>query len=117
MKAITRNVYGPGESLDFEEVPMPEVGDTDVLVKVHASSVNPFDWHLVRGEPYLIRVNAGYRRPKKHTVGVDVAGTVTGVGTKVTRFQPGDSVFGFAMGAFAEYALASEDRLATKPDE
>jgi NADPH:quinone reductase-like Zn-dependent oxidoreductase len=117
MKAITRTVYGPAESLRLEEVPMPEVDDTDVLVKVHASSVNAFDWHFVRGEPYLVRVNAGYRPPKSHGVGIDAAGTVTAVGAKVTRFQPGDSVFGFAMGAFAEYVVAAENRLASKPDE
>jgi len=117
MKAITRTEYGPAESLRFEEVPMPEVDDTDVLVKVHASSVNAFDWHFVRGEPYLVRVNAGYRRPKNHAMGIDAAGTVTAVGAKVTRFQPGDSVFGLAMGAFAEYAVAAEKRLAAKPDE
>jgi NADPH:quinone reductase-like Zn-dependent oxidoreductase len=116
MNAITRTVYGPAESLSFGDVPMPEVGDTDVLVKVHASSVNPFDWHLVRGEPYLVRVNAGYRRPKNHDVGIDVAGTVTAVGANVTRWKVGDDVFGLARGAFAEYAAADEKRLAAKPD-
>ncbi len=116
MKAITRTVYGPAESLSFTEVPMPEVGDTEVLVKVHASSVNPYDWHFVRGEPYLIRVNAGYRRPKNHDMGIDVAGTVIAVGANVTRFEAGEHVFGLARGAFAEYAAANEERLASKPD-
>ncbi len=116
MRAITRTVYGPAESLSFNEAPMPEVGDTHVLVKVHASSVNPYDWHLLRGEPYLLRVNAGYRRPKNHDIGIDVAGTVVAVGAKVTRFETGDNVFGLARGAFAEYAVADEQRLVSKPD-
>lgn len=116
MKAIKRTVYGPAESLSIDEVSMPEVGETDVLVKVHASSVNPYDWHLLRGEPYLLRVNAGYRRPKNQDMGIDVAGTVIAVGAKVTRFEAGDHVFGLARGAFAEYAAADEKRLAVKPD-
>src|SRR5580692_10677307 len=116
MKAIKRTVYGPAESLSFNEVPMPEFGDTDVLLKMHASSANPYDWHFVRGEPYLIRVNAGYRRPKNQDMGIDAAGTVIEVGANVTRFKPGDNVFGIARGAFAEYAAAAENRVAAKPD-
>jgi NADPH:quinone reductase-like Zn-dependent oxidoreductase len=116
MKAITRTTYGSAESLTFDEVPMPEVMDSDVLVKVEASSVNPLDWHFVRGEPYLLRMNAGFRRPKNPELGVDVAGTVTAVGANVTRFEIGDDVFGLARGAFAEYAAADEKRLASKPD-
>lgn len=95
---------------------MPEVMDSDVLVRVEASSVNPLDWHFVRGEPYLLRMNAGFRRPKNPELGVDVAGTVTAVGANVTRFEIGDDVFGLARGAFAEYAAADEKRLASKPD-
>lgn len=117
MKAIIRTRYGPPENLHFEEVPMPEVDDERVLVKVCASSVNPYDWHFVRGEPYLLRISSGYRRPKNPAVGLDVAGTVTAVGAKVTRFQPGDTVFGCAHGAFAEYVVAMEKRLASKPDD
>jgi NADPH:quinone reductase-like Zn-dependent oxidoreductase len=116
MKAITRTVYGPAESLSFGEVPMPEIGDDDVLMKVHASSVNPYDWHLLRGEPYVLRLSAGFRRPKNHDMGIDAAGIVTAVGAKVTRFKIGDHVFGIARGAFAEYAAANEERLASKPD-
>ena len=116
MKAITRVVYGPAESLTFDEVPTPEVGETEVLVQVRASSVNPYDWHLLRGEPYLLRLSAGFRRPKVHDMGIDVAGTVSAVGAKVTRFKTGDNVFGIARGAFAEYAVANEERLAAKPD-
>jgi len=116
MKAITRTTYGSAESLTFDEVPMPEVMDSDVLVKVEASSVNPLDWHFVRGEPYLLRMNAGFRRPMNPELGVDVAGTVTAVGANVTRFEIGDDVFGLARGAFAEYAAADEKRLASKPD-
>ena len=116
MKAITRSVYGPAASMTFDEVPMPEVGENDVLVKMHASSVNPYDWHLLRGEPYLLRLSAGFRRPKNHDMGIDAAGTVVSVGANVTRFTSGDNVFGIARGAFAEYAVANEDRLAAKPD-
>lgn len=116
MKAITRVVYGPAESLTFDEVPTPEVGETEVLVQVRASSVNPYDWHLLRGEPYLLRLSAGFRRPKNHDMGIDVAGTVSAVGANVARFKIGDDVFGLARGAFAEYAVANEERLAVKPD-
>lgn len=116
MKTITRTVYGPAESLSFVDAPMPALGDGDVLVKVHASSVNPYDWHLMRGEPYLLRLSAGCRRPKNHDMGIDVAGTVVSVGAKVTRFHTGDEVFGLARAAFSEYAAADETRLAIKPD-
>src|SRR3984957_20136898 len=116
MKAITRSVYGPAESMTFDEVPMPEVGENDVLVKMHGRSVHPYDWDLLRGEPYLLRLSAGFRRPKNHDMGIDAAGTVVSVGAKVTRFTSGDNVFGIARGAFAEYAVANEYRLAAKPD-
>ena len=116
MKAITRPVYGPPESLSFADVAMPEIGDTEILLKVHASSVNPYDWHLLRGEPYLLRISAGYRRPTNQNMGIDAAGTVVAVGANVTRFRIGDPVFGIARGAFAEYAVADEKRLAAKPD-
>lgn len=116
MKAIKRTVYGSAENLSFSEVSMPEVGATDVLLQVHASSVNPYDWHFVRGEPYLLRMSNGYRRPKDPELGIDVAGTVTAVGERVTRFKVGDDVFGLARGAFAEYAAADEARLVSKPD-
>ena len=116
MKAMTRSAYGSAEVLSFEEAPMPEVGDCDVLVKVHASSANPYDWHMLRGEPYLLRMSEGVRRPKSPDMGIDVVGTVVAVGKSVTRFATGDSVFGIARGAFAEYAAAAEKRLAAKPD-
>lgn len=116
MKAIVRREYGPPESLGFEEVPMPEVdGETDVIVKVRASSINAYDWHVLRGEPYLVRVKDGYRHPKTHGMGIDVAGTITAVGAKVTRFKVGDDVFGFAVGALAEYVEAAEAKLVAKP--
>ncbi len=117
MKAITRALYGPPECLTFDEVPMPEIGQDDVLVQVKASSVNPFDWHLLRGEPYLLRLSAGYRRPKDHDMGIDVAGEVTAVGTNVERFAIGDKVFGLARGAFGEYAAGNVKRLAKMPDD
>jgi NADPH:quinone reductase-like Zn-dependent oxidoreductase len=117
VKAIVRRQYGSAESLQFEDVPTPELGESDVLIKVAASSVNPLDWHLMRGEPYLLRLSYGIRRPKKDDVGIDVAGTVTGVGNKVTHFKIGDEVFGQGVGTLAEFARASESRLAIKPAE
>jgi NADPH:quinone reductase-like Zn-dependent oxidoreductase len=116
MKAVIRREYGSPERLSFEELPTPELGENDVLIDAHASSVNPYDWHMLRGEPYLLRMSEGLRRPKRVGLGIDVAGTVTAVGEKVTRFKPGDDVFGFGRGCFAECVAASEARLARKPD-
>jgi NADPH:quinone reductase-like Zn-dependent oxidoreductase len=116
MKAVTRSAYGPPENLAMSEVPMPEIGDGDVLMKVHASSANPYDWHFLRGEPYLLRIGAGYRRPKEHEMGIDAAGTIVAVGANVTEFRAGDNVFGIARGAFAEYAAAAEKRFALMPE-
>jgi NADPH:quinone reductase-like Zn-dependent oxidoreductase len=85
-------------------------------MKVRAASVNPLDWHFMRGEPYLVRLMAGVRKPKDTRMGVDVAGQVEAVGGNVTQFKPGDEVFGSCRGAFAEYACAAETALVTKPD-
>jgi NADPH:quinone reductase-like Zn-dependent oxidoreductase len=115
MKSIIRTGYGPPERLRFddEEVPVPAEGR--VVVKVHASSVNPYDWHQVTGEPYLVRIGTGLLRPKDTDVGLDLAGTVTAVGEGVTTLKVGDEVFGNGVGAFAEYGTARADRLARKP--
>ena len=116
MKAITRSEYGsPLNVLELKDVDMPVIKDDDVLVRVHAASVNAADPAQVRGKPYLIRPVYGMRRPKRPFVGQDVAGTVDRVGAKVTRFGPGDEVFGGGVGTFAEYAAAPEKRLALKP--
>lgn len=115
MKAIVYTRYGPPDVLQFKDVPVPAPADGEVLIKVHATSVNPLDWHFMRGEPWLIRLMLGLRKPKDPRMGVDVAGQVEAVGRNVTQFKPGDEVLGVGRGAWAEYVCASEDQLALKP--
>ena len=116
MKAIVYCDYGPPEILRLEDVARPSPSDNQVLLKVRAASVNPLDWHYMRGTPYIARLmGMGFRKPKATRLGVDVAGIVEAVGRNVTQFKPGDEVFGSAHGAFAEYAVASEKRLVRKP--
>ncbi|USQ86350.1 NAD(P)-dependent alcohol dehydrogenase [Streptomyces phaeoluteigriseus] len=116
MKAIVQDVYGPAEVLELRDVDKPVAGDDDVLLRVRAAGVDPSVWHLMTGLPYPIRIMGfGLRRPKLRVRGWDVAGTVESVGRNVTRFRPGDEVFGTCEGSFAEYACAREDRLAAKP--
>ncbi len=116
MKAIVQHRYGSADVLALQEVDKPEIGDDDVLVRVHAAGVHIGDWHLMTGLPYLMRVMGfGLRAPKARVRGTDVAGTVEAVGKNVTRFQAGDDVFGTCDGSFAEYARAREDKLAPKP--
>ena len=115
MKAIAYHRYGPPEVLGLEEVDEPVVQDDDVLVRVRAASVNPRDWHFLRGLPYVVRP-VGLRRPKSGVLGSDIAGQVEAVGKAVTRFRPGDEVFAFVLsGAFAEHAAVPEAVLGTKP--
>jgi NADPH:quinone reductase-like Zn-dependent oxidoreductase len=115
MKAITYHRYGPPEVLGLEEVDEPVVQDDDVLVRVRAASVNPRDWHFLRGLPYIVRP-VGLRRPKSGVLGSDIAGQVEAVGKAVTRFRPGDEVFAFVLsGAFAEHAAVPEAVLGHKP--
>jgi NADPH:quinone reductase-like Zn-dependent oxidoreductase len=116
MKAIVYRRYGSSDVLEYEETDKPTVGDDQVLIKVRAASVNPFDWHFMRGTPYFLRIQTGLRKPKETRLGVDVAGQVEAVGRNVTRFRTGDEVFGSCRGAFAEYACASESALVMKPD-
>jgi len=118
MKAIVQDRYGaPGDVLRLAEVGLPEVGDEDVLVRVRASSANPWDWHFIRGEPVLLRPAGigGVRRPKFLIPGGDLAGTVERVGSAVTAFEPGAEVYGFGHGAFAEYVAVPQTRLAPMP--
>lgn len=115
MKAIRYTRYGSPDVLQLKEVEQPVPQDNQVLVRVRASSVNAYDWHLMTGKPFLVRTSAGLRKPKDPRVGVDLAGRVEAVGSAVTRFRPGDAVFGRGIGAFAEYACAREDRLVAKP--
>ncbi len=116
MKAIVQDTYGPADVLELKDVDEPVVGDGDVLVRVHAAGVDPGVWHLMTGLPYLVRIMGyGLRTPKTRVRGRDVAGRVEAVGQDVTRFQPGDEVFGICEGSFAEYACPREDKLAPKP--
>src|SRR6478672_9962935 len=119
MKAIVYTQYGSPDVLHLQEVEKPTPKDNEVLVKIHAASANPADWHTMRGAPFLARLVNGLFKPKHHRLGADVAGRVEAVGKNVTQFKVGDDVFGgmslSAMGSFAEYICASEDTLALKP--
>ena len=119
MKAMVNMKYGPPDVLELTEVERPTPKDNEVLLKVHAASVNPADWHLLRGDPYIARLQLGLRYPKTRVLGCDVAGRVEAVGKNVTTLQPGDEVFGspfmHGFGAFAERVSVSEDLLAPKP--
>jgi NADPH:quinone reductase-like Zn-dependent oxidoreductase len=118
MKAIVQDTYGSAEVLKFADIDRPVPKDNEVLLRVQAAGLHRGDWHIMTGLPYLIRLvvpSLGLRRPKVRVRGMDVAGTVEAVGSKVTRFQPGNEVFGWCDGAFAEYACAPQDQLAAKP--
>lgn len=110
MKAILYRCYGSPEVLALETVEKPSPGDTEVLVRTEAASVNPLDWHYMRGSPYFMRLGTGIGSPDDIRLGVDFAGTIEAVGSRVTRFKVGDRVFGGRTGAFAEYLLVPEDR-------
>ena len=116
MKAIVHDTYGPADVLEHRDIDKPEVADDEVLVRVHAAGVDRGVWHVMTGLPYPIRL-AGYglRAPKNPVLGMDVAGVVEAVGDDVTRFRPGDEVFGIGKGTFAEYTRALEKKLAPKP--
>ena len=116
MRAIVYRDYGSPDVLRLEEVDKPVPSDDQVLIKVRAASVNPLDWHFMRGTPYIVRlVQPGPLRPKFTHLGVDLAGQVEAVGKSVTQFKPGDEVFGHRLGAFAEYVCANEAALVLKP--
>ena len=118
MKAIVQDRYGGPDVLEFSDIDRPVPNDNEVLVQVQAAGLHRGDWHVMTGLPYLIRLvvpDLGLRKPKIPVRGMDLAGRVEAVGLNVTRFQPGDEVFGWADGAFAEYAAAPQDQLAPKP--
>ncbi|MFI1279350.1 MULTISPECIES: NAD(P)-dependent alcohol dehydrogenase [unclassified Streptomyces] len=116
MKAIVQDTYGPPAVLRLEETDRPVPGRGEVLIRVHAAGVDQGVWHLMAGMPYALRaMGFGLRAPKVRVRGMDVAGQVEAVGPDVTRFQPGDEVYGSCDGSFAEYACAKEDALAPKP--
>jgi NADPH:quinone reductase-like Zn-dependent oxidoreductase len=114
MRAILHDRYGRPDVLELRDVDKPAIDDDQVLVRVHASSVNPVEWYGVSG-PYFARFGNGMRRPKDQTVGADLAGTIEAVGRDVESLQPGDEVFGVSGASWAEYTLARADRLAKKP--
>lgn len=113
MKAMIQTRYGSPDVLQLTHVDKPVVKDDEVLVHVHAAAVNIGDWHLLRGVPYVVRLVAGLRRPRRDIPGLDIAGQVEAVGANVEQFRPADEVFGWCKGAFAEYACASESDLLT----
>ena len=118
MKAITQDRYGGPDVLEFRDIDRPAPKDNEVLIEVRAAGLHRGDWHIMTGLPYLIRLvvpTLGLRKPKVPVLGMDVAGRVEAVGAQVTRFRPGDEVFGWADGSFAEYACAPENQLAAKP--
>jgi len=108
MKAIVQERYGPPDVLQLRDVDRPTIDDDSILVRVRAASINAYDWHMMRGSPYLVRMMAGLRKPKSTAVGVDVAGEVEAVGKNVTEFRPGDEVFGSRHGSLAEYVRGTE---------
>ena len=116
MKAAVYTRCGPPDVVQIKDVEKPVPKDDEVLIRVRAASVNPVDWHFMRGTPYFVRIMTGLRKPKLKRLGVDVAGRVESVGRNVTQFKPGDEVFGTCRGAFAEYACTSESALVIKPN-
>jgi NADPH:quinone reductase-like Zn-dependent oxidoreductase len=115
MRAIVQKEYGTADVLRVAEIDRPVIGANEVLVRVRAAGLDRGTWHLMAGVPYAARLAVGLRAPKNPVPGLDVAGVVVAVGSKVTRFQAGDEVFGIGRGSFAEFAAAREDKLARKP--
>jgi NADPH:quinone reductase-like Zn-dependent oxidoreductase len=115
MKAVVQDRYGSTDRLAVRDVPRPDIGEHDVLVRVHAAGIDRGVWHLMTGLPYLVRLGYGFRGPKDPIHGSDFAGRVEAVGPAVTSVRPGDAVFGMCHGAFAEYARASADRVVPLP--
>ena len=116
MRAIFQDKYGTADVLELRDIDKPQIADDEVLIRVHAAGVDRGVWHLMTGLAYPIRLAGfGLRAPKTPVPGTDLAGEVEAVGKDVTRFQPGDEVFGIGKGAYAEYARAPENKLATKP--
>ena len=115
MKAIVQVQYGSPDVLRLKDIDKPVVKDDEVLVRVRAAAVNIADWHLLRGVPYVMRLVIGVRKPKRGIPGLDIAGQVEAAGTNVRQLRPGDEVFGWCKGAFAEYACAAENNLLPNP--
>ena len=117
MHAIVYHRYGTPDVLEFQEIATPTPAEDQVLIRVHAASVNPYDWHFLRGTPAPLRLMTGVRRPKFPRLGADVAGVVEAVGAKAATFKVGDAVFGAGKGSFGEFACAEALQLAIKPAE
>jgi NADPH:quinone reductase-like Zn-dependent oxidoreductase len=115
MKAITQDRYGPPEILRLAEIPVPELDDDRMLIRVKAASVNPADLYMMLGKPWVVRAENGLRRPKNAVQGTDGAGIVEAVGAKINEFAPGDEVWGSFRGSYAEYATALERNVVHKP--
>lgn len=118
MKAVLQERFGPPDILRLREVDRPGAGAGQVLVRVHAAALNPYDWHMMRGDPYAARLmgGMGLTRPKHRVAGIDAAGVVEAVGAGVGGIRPGTPVLGFCAGAFAEYACAAAELLVPKPE-
>jgi NADPH:quinone reductase-like Zn-dependent oxidoreductase len=115
MQAIVQDTYGTQEELTLRDIDRPAIGDGEVLVRVQAASIHLGDWILMTGSPFVMRLATGLRKPKNRVPGTDLAGVVEAVGKDIQRLRPGDEVFGWCAGAFAEYARATEDQLIKKP--
>jgi NADPH:quinone reductase-like Zn-dependent oxidoreductase len=115
VKAVTRDRYGSPDVLELREIERPALTPDGILVRVRAASLNPYDWHILRGVPYLVRLMEGVRTPKEKVVGADVAGVVEAVGSDVTDFKPGDEVFGTRYGSLAEIFFGRERNFVPKP--
>ncbi len=114
MQAMVQDTYGSAEVMQLRDIDKPVIGDKEVLLRVRAAGVNPADWAVMSGLPYIARPVYGLRKPKVSVRGTDVAGTVEAVGPGVTRFRVGDEVYGSSEGSYAEYAAAAQDKLALK---
>jgi NADPH:quinone reductase-like Zn-dependent oxidoreductase len=115
MRAVVQDAYGSPEVFRLAQIRIPEVADNQVLIRVHAAGLDRGTWHLMVGQPYVLRLALGFRKPKNPVPGLDLAGTVVSVGSAVSKFSPGEEVFGTGHGSFAECTVAPEDQLARKP--
>ncbi|MFF9775845.1 NAD(P)-dependent alcohol dehydrogenase [Streptomyces sp. NPDC013978] len=117
MKAIVQERFGPPDILRLADIDRPEIGADEVLVRIRAAALNPYDWHMMRGDPYVARLSGvvGLTRPKARVAGIDAAGEVEAVGAAVRGLRPGDEVMGFCPGSFAEFARTTADLLVRKP--